>query len=100
MAKAGHKLIAETPLTLLALTRHQVEPHEEHWMARCRADYLRSFPLVLLELVRLAILLGLVGPWTSLAFTLATIAGWLTVVTTQRSVRRKEAKAGFDEKLA
>ena len=61
----GHRLIAETPFSLLALTRHHVEPHEEHWFARCRADYLRNFPLSLLELVRVSLLLLLVGPRTA-----------------------------------
>jgi diguanylate cyclase (GGDEF)-like protein/PAS domain S-box-containing protein len=99
-AKPGHRLIAQTPLSLLALTRHQVEPHEEHWFARCRADYLRAFPLSLLELLRLALLLSLVGPFTEPLFTALTVIGWVIVMAAQHSVRRKEARPGFDEKLA
>ena len=30
-AKQGHRLIAQTPLTLLALTRHRVEMPDESW---------------------------------------------------------------------
>jgi diguanylate cyclase (GGDEF)-like protein/PAS domain S-box-containing protein len=99
-AKPGHRLIAESPLTLLALTRHEVEPHEEDWFARCRTDYLRNFPLSLLELVRLTMLLSLVGPLTSPAFSIAALAGWALVMGVQISVRRKEARPGFDQKLA
>jgi len=99
-AKREHRLIAETPLSLLALTRHHVEPHEEHWFARCRADYLRSFPLSLLELVRVTLLLWLVGPLNHALFTLAALGGWALIMAAQRSVRRKEARPGFDEKLA
>ena len=99
-AKPGHRLIAETPLSLLALTRHQVEPHEEHWFARCRADYLRAFPMSLLELLRLALLMCLVGPLTEPVFTALALAGWGLVMAAQHSVRRKEAAPGFDEKLA
>lgn len=100
MTKVGHRLIAETPLTLLALTRHHVEPHEEHWFARCRADYLRNFPLALLELVRLAMLLSLVGPLTSPIFSLAVLVGWVVVMAEQIAVRRRETEPGFDEKRA
>ncbi|RZK02452.1 MAG: bifunctional diguanylate cyclase/phosphodiesterase [Novosphingobium sp.] len=96
----GHKLIVETPLSLLALTRHHVEPHEENWFARCRADYLRAFPLSLLETVRLAILLMLVGPRTNPIFTLLTVLGWCGIMAMQRSVRHKEASRRFDEKTA
>lgn len=99
-AKPGHRLIAETPFSLLALTRHHVEPHEEHWFARCRADYLRSFPLSLLELVRVTLLLWLVGPLGHPLFTFAALSGWAVVMAAQISVRRKEAQPGFDEKLA
>src|SRR5262245_16085978 len=96
----GHKLIAQTPYSLLALTRHHVEPQEEHWFARCRADYLRNFPLSLLEMVRLSLLMLLVGPTTSPIFTALTLVGWCGVMAMQRSVRRKEAAPGFDEKRA
>ncbi|MCW1427880.1 putative bifunctional diguanylate cyclase/phosphodiesterase [Novosphingobium sp. JCM 18896] len=96
----GHKLIVETPLSLLALTRHHVEAHEENWFARCRADYLRAFPLSLLETVRLALLLLLVGPRTNPVFTLLTMLGWCAVMAMQRSVRHKEARREFDEKRA
>jgi diguanylate cyclase (GGDEF)-like protein/PAS domain S-box-containing protein len=99
-SRPGHRLITQTPLSLLALTRHHVEPHEEHWFARCRADYLRNFPLSLLETVRLALLLLLVGPRTNPIFTLITVIGWCAVMAMQRSVRQKEAAPGFDEKLA
>jgi len=99
-ARAGHRLIAEAPLTLLALTRHHVEPHERQWFARCRADYLRNFPLALLELVRLLMLLSLVGPLTSTVFSIAALAGWALIMVVQTSVRRKEALPGFDQELA
>jgi diguanylate cyclase (GGDEF)-like protein/PAS domain S-box-containing protein len=99
-SRPGHRLITETPFSLLALTRHHVEPHEENWFARCRADYLRNFPLSLLEMVRVSLLLALVGPLTSPIFTLATLVGWAAVMAMQHSVRRKEAAPGFDEKLA
>jgi diguanylate cyclase (GGDEF)-like protein/PAS domain S-box-containing protein len=98
--KAGHKIIGETPYSLLALTRHHVEPHEEHWFARCRADYLRNFPLSLLEMVRLAVLLALVGPSSAPIFTAVTLIGWVWFMALQRSIRGKEAAPGFDEKLA
>jgi diguanylate cyclase (GGDEF)-like protein/PAS domain S-box-containing protein len=98
--KVGHELIKQTPFTLSALTHHPIEPHEEDWFARCRGDYLRSFPLSLLEVVRLALLLSLVGPHTSLSFTLAALAGWAMVMGTQMSVRRKEACPDFDPKVA
>lgn len=97
--KVGHELIKQTPFTLSALTRHRIEPHEEDWFARCRGDYLRSFPLSLLEMVRLAMLLSLVGPYTSLPFTIVALAGWGLVMGTQMSVRRKEADPGFDPKV-
>ncbi|MBW8755097.1 MAG: EAL domain-containing protein [Sphingomonadales bacterium] len=99
-SRPGHELIVQTPYSLLALTRHAVEPDEEHWFARCRADYLRNFPLSLLETVRLALLLMLVGPLTNPIFTLVTVIGWATVMAMQVSVRGKEAAPGFDEKLA
>ncbi|MFA7603078.1 MAG: EAL domain-containing protein [Novosphingobium sp.] len=99
-SRAGHRLITQTPYSLLALTRHDVEPHEEHWFARCRADYLRSFPLSLLEAVRLALLLLLVGPQTKPAFTALVLVGWCAIMAMQRSVRVKEAAPGFDEKRA
>lgn len=95
--KLGQELIKETPLSLRALIHHKVEPHEEPWFARCRADYLRSFPLSLLELVRLAMLLSLVGPALSVAYTTAAIGGWMLVMATQISVRRREAVPGYDE---
>lgn len=100
VAKSGCRLIAETPFTLLALTRHHVEPHEEAWFARCRADYLRAFPLRLLELVRLTLLLVLVGPTTSLAFTASALAGWFMVMALQTMARRTEATPGFDQQRA
>ena len=98
--KVEHRLIAETPLTLLALTRHHVEPHEKSWFARCRADYLRSFPLTLLELVRLLILLSLVGPLANLALSLTALVGWSLVCSLQAIARRKEASPGFSETRA
>lgn len=98
--KVGDELIKQTPITLLALTRHPVEPHEEEWFARCRGDYLRSFPLSLLEIVRLAVLLALVGPSTSWPFTCAALAGWAIVTGAQLSVRRHETIPGFDQRLA
>jgi diguanylate cyclase (GGDEF)-like protein/PAS domain S-box-containing protein len=99
-SRPEHRLIAETPLSLVALTRHHVEPNEEHWFARCRADYLRNFPLSLLELVRLSTLLLLVGPLMHPLFAVVAMLGWILVMSCQRSLRRKEASAGFDEKLA
>jgi diguanylate cyclase (GGDEF)-like protein/PAS domain S-box-containing protein len=99
-SRPGHRLIAESPLSLLALTRHDVEPHEEHWFARCRADYLRSFPLSLLEMVRLTLLLALVGPLTNLWFTALAVLGWAAIMTLQQMVRREEAMPGIDEKMA
>ena len=98
--KLGQELIAETPLTLRALIRHKVEPHEEPWFARCRADYLRSFPLSLLELVRLAMLLSLAGSAASLSYTAAAVGGWMLVMATQISVRRRESVPGYDEVVA
>ncbi len=98
--KLGHQLIRETPLTLLALTRHFVAPHEIPWFARCRADYLRSFPLTLLELVRLLMLLSLVGPFAEISFLLAALVGGLLVIAAQAIVRRKEISPDFDEKRA
>jgi diguanylate cyclase (GGDEF)-like protein/PAS domain S-box-containing protein len=99
-SRPGHRLIAETPVSLLALTRQNVEPHEEHWFARCRADYLRNFPLSLFELVRLSMLLLLVGPVAHPLFSLVAVLGWAFVMSCQHSVRRKEAEPGFDEKVA
>src|ERR1700753_1164184 len=99
-SRPGHKLIAETPYSLLSLTRHHVEPHEEHWFARCRADYLRNFPLSLLELVRVSLLLVLIGPLAFPVFTLIALSGWGIVMILQHAVRRGEAEPGFDEKLA
>ncbi|WP_039857657.1 GGDEF domain-containing protein, partial [Novosphingobium pentaromativorans] len=99
-SKAGHALIRQTPVTLLALTRHHVEPHEEDWFARCRSDYLRSFPLTLLELVRLAALLLLVGPSTSTAFTCAALAGCALVVGIELAVRQRETKPDLSQSLA
>jgi diguanylate cyclase (GGDEF)-like protein/PAS domain S-box-containing protein len=84
----------------LALTRHPVEPHEESWFARCRADYLRNFPLSLFETVRLSLLFLLVGPFTSTSFTLAAVAGWSLVMAAQWLMRRKELAPDFDEKRA
>lgn len=98
--RGGHRLIMQTPFSLVALTRHDVEPHEEHWFARCRADYLRNFPLSLLELFRLGMLLTLAGTWSNPAFTLAALAGWATIEAMQVIVLRAEAKPGFDEKRA
>ncbi|HKT85545.1 MAG TPA: EAL domain-containing protein [Novosphingobium sp.] len=98
--KVGHELIRQTPMTLLALTRHPVEPHEEDWFARCRGDYLRSFPVSLLDLVRLAMLLSLVGPFTSLVFTLTASSGWAVVAAVQLSVRRNDTIADFDQRAA
>lgn len=100
LGKTGHELIKQTPFTLLALTRHPVDPQEEDWFARCRGDYLRSFPISLLELVRLAMLLSLVGPLTSSAFTVAAVIGWAVVMAAQVSVRRSEAIPDFDQKVA
>ncbi len=99
-SRPGHKLITETPFSLLSLTRHHVKPHEENWFARCRADYLRNFPLSLLEMVRLALLLMLVGPLTNPIFTGLTVLGWCGIMLMQRSVRLKESVPGFDEKRA
>ncbi len=96
----GRQLVQDTPFTLLALTRHDIEPHEEHWFARCRADYLRSFPLMLLELVRLSMLLSLVGPTSSLTYSACAVIGWLMICATQATVRNKEKLPGFDEKRA
>ncbi|MBV1688075.1 EAL domain-containing protein [Novosphingobium sp. G106] len=100
LSRPGHELIAQTPLSLLSLTQHHVEPHEENWFARCRADYLRAFPLSLLETVRLALLLLLVGPKTNPIFTIITVIGWCAVMAMQGSVLQKESAPGFDEKLA
>ncbi len=99
-SRPGHRLIIETPYSLLALTRHKIEVHEEHWFARCRADYLRNFPLSLLETVRLALLLLLVAPSAHPVFAALTVIGWGVIMAAQNSVRKKEAAPGFDEKLA
>lgn len=95
-----HELIKQTPISLLALTRHPIEPHEENWFSRCRADYLRSFPLSLLELVRLTLLLSLVGPFTNVTYSVLVIIGWGAVMVSQVSVRKKELQSGFDQTLA
>src|SRR3954468_11408248 len=97
-SRPGHDPTVQPRSSPLALTRHAVEPDEEHWFTRCRADYLRNFPLSLLETVRLALLLMLVGPLTNPIFTLVTVIGWATVMAMQVSVRGKEAAPGFDEK--
>ena len=96
----GHELIRKTPFTLLALTRHPVEPHERDWFARCRADYLRSFPLSLLEALRLGLLLCLVGPATSLPFTLLVWIGWMWFMVAQFAVRRSERAADCDQETS
>ena len=96
----GQRLVAETPFTLLALTRHPVEAHEEQWFARCCADNLRSFPLTLLEVFRLVALLGVVGPLTQANFTACAVIGWLLVIGTQYSVRRYEVLPEFDQRRA
>lgn len=98
--KVGNELIKQTPITLLALTRHPVDPHEEDWFARCRGDYMRGFPVSLLEFVRLATLLMLVGASMTLAFASAALAGWTIVMAIQALVRRREAVPDFDQKLA
>ena len=98
--KVGFELIKQTPITLLALTRHPVEPDEEYWFARCRADFLRSFPLALLELVRVTALLSLVGLTTNFFYTSVALAGWALVMATQMSVRRKEAIHEANEEIA
>ncbi|GGB96726.1 hypothetical protein GCM10011494_13980 [Novosphingobium endophyticum] len=98
--KSGNELIKQTPVSLLALTRHPVEPDEEDWFARCRGDYLRSFPLSLLELVRLSLLLSLVGAVSNVAFTCAAVGGGAVVMVMQAGVRHREARPGFDPKIA
>lgn len=96
----GFELVKRTPLTLISLTRHPVEPHEENWFARCRADYLRSFPLALMEFLRLTLLLSMVGPFTNLSYSLFAILGSALVMSAQSSVRRREVQPGFDERVA
>jgi diguanylate cyclase (GGDEF)-like protein/PAS domain S-box-containing protein len=99
-SRPAHGLITQTPYSLLALTQHHVEPHEEHWFARCRADYLRNFPLSLFETVRLSLLFLLVGPFTNIAFTLAALGSWSVVMTMQALTRRNEKAPDFDEMRA
>lgn len=100
MHKIGPELIRRTPITLLALTRHRVEPHEEDWFARCRSDYLRSFPFTLLELVRLSALLLLVGRSSNLAFVCAVLVGFALVMGAQASLRHREANLQCSQTLA
>ncbi|WP_341713721.1 EAL domain-containing protein [Erythrobacter sp.] len=100
LGKFEHELIRQTPLSLLALTRHTIEPHEEEWFARCRADYLRSFPTTLLELVRSALLLALVGPLTGIAYSLFVTIGCGAFLLAQISLRRTEARPGADQAAA
>ncbi len=96
----GQDLARRTPFTLFALTEHPIEPHEEQWFARCRTDYLRSFPLLLLEAVRLLVLVSLVGPLNNLYFSMIAVFGWVLIVSAQSSVRRLEKRPGFDQKKA
>lgn len=98
--KVGRRLISETPLTLLALTRHHVASHERAWFDRCRADYLRSFPWMLLELVRLLMLLSLVGPFANIPFSFIALSGWGCVAAMQGVARRREASPPIDERRA
>jgi diguanylate cyclase (GGDEF)-like protein/PAS domain S-box-containing protein len=98
--KHRNMVIATTPISLLALTRHHVEPHEEQWFARCRGDYLRNFPLSLLEMVRLLMVLSLTGPFTSWLFTTAAVIGWAVVMGAQFIAHRGEADPGYDQKIA
>jgi diguanylate cyclase (GGDEF)-like protein/PAS domain S-box-containing protein len=80
-AQREHKVIAETPITLAALTRHVVEPEEVQWFARCRADFLRSFPTSLFDVTRYVILLCILvssAPIALMAFsTIACVAAAL-----------------------
>src|SRR5262245_43338417 len=96
----GHELIRKTPFTLLALTRHPVEPHERDWFARCRADYLRSFPLSLLEALRLGLLLSLVHPAADAAFTVAASLGWISIMVAQFLARHSERSPDCDQETA
>jgi hypothetical protein len=100
-SRPGHQLIARRRYSLLALTRHHVEPHEEHWFARCRADYLAQFPFV-------AVRAGAAGACCCCSsgrsrnriFSLVTVLGWCSSMSLQRSVRSQEVAPGFDEKRA
>jgi len=95
-----HQLIAETPITLAALTRHVVEPDEVEWFARCRTDFLRSFPVSLFECVRYATLLCVMGKAASPAFAWFVTLACLTAVLTQIAMLRMETSARTDERSA
>jgi len=93
----GQSLVQQSPLTLLALTRHEVEPHEVAWYARCRADYLRSFPFSLLEIVRLALLLMVGGSRAAPAFMFCALAGCAIVIGLQAWAREREGHGELDQ---
>jgi diguanylate cyclase (GGDEF)-like protein len=99
MQTAG-QIVARTPLTMTALIDHRIEPHEEAWFARCRADYLRATPVVLFEIFRVAMVLLLVQPWRHWEFLFWAIAGWIVMAWWQRQARLTEATVGYDDRFA
>lgn len=98
--KVGQELINEAPLTLAALIRHPINAGEEQWFARCRADFLRAFPLSLIETVRTALLLCIVGPATNLALTVFAGLGLVTVLVCQRIAAGQESGPCIDQVAA
>jgi len=76
-----HRLsVAAAPWTLTEMIHHHVEPDEEQWFARCRADFLRSTPMVLIETFRLAMVLALIDGMHHATMALWAILGWAAVM--------------------
>jgi diguanylate cyclase (GGDEF)-like protein len=92
-----HRLIAEAPITLHALIRHDIASGEEAWFARCRADFLRSFPTLLLEWTRLLILLSLLGAAAGHAYAGAASLGCLLTSAAQLITQSAERRQHSDE---
>ncbi|WP_068090563.1 putative bifunctional diguanylate cyclase/phosphodiesterase [Novosphingobium rosa] len=93
-----HRLIAEAPITLHALIRHDIAAGEEAWFARCRADFLRSFPTLLLEWTRLLILLGLLGASAGRAYALCAMLGCLFASAAHILAQRIEQRDDSNER--
>lgn len=104
LRRQEHQLIARTPLSLAALTHHDVAPDEADWFARCRADFIRSFPTILLDVARYAILLGLAlmpdRTGGALAFPLAAMAAALIGTVLHLAIIHGEAAPTTDERTA
>jgi diguanylate cyclase (GGDEF)-like protein/PAS domain S-box-containing protein len=95
-----HQLIAETPISLAALTRHAVEPDEAEWFARCRGDFLRSFPASLFECTRYGILLCVLAIAAPPAFAWFGVVACLAAVLGQNLLLRMEIAGQTDERTA